>query len=408
MGDLPSLRAHPARDRRLGRHHRRPPGRPASRSARPPTSHRARPEGQIGVIYGFQNAVAVGDDPGRVATFARARRARHPAHLQPGQPPRRRLDGAGEPRPDAVRPARSSSASNAHRVMVDLSHSGERTCLDAARTPAQPISINHTGCRALADLPRNKTDEELRLVADARRLRRHLLHALPQSVRATPTAADVVAHIEHAVNVCGEDHVGIGTDGPITPVDDLDAYRRAARRARGPAARGRGRRGRGARRHPARSCSTCAASTSSAHLVRLLERARLPLGPHREDPRHQLPGLRGPCVGAGRRAAPCVRGRPVGAARSSEGAARPYGVGPVPVPPRSVPSVMDGTERGGLVRGAAGCLPYHRRVIRSSPRANHVPGLDSVTFPFVGSPYSFARRRESLDGPHPPAPAPGP
>ncbi len=38
------------------------------------------------------------------------------------------------------------------------------------------------------------------------------------------TAADVVAHIEHAVNVCGEDHVGIGTDGDVTAIDDLAAY----------------------------------------------------------------------------------------------------------------------------------------------------------------------------------------
>ena len=37
-------------------------------------------------------------------------------------------------------------------------------------------------------------------------------------------AADVIAHIEHALNVCGEDHVGIGTDGGTTPVDDLQAY----------------------------------------------------------------------------------------------------------------------------------------------------------------------------------------
>ena len=32
-------------------------------------------------------------------------------------------------------------------------------------------------------------------------------------------------HIEYAVNICGEDHVGIGTDGSITSIDDLDAYR---------------------------------------------------------------------------------------------------------------------------------------------------------------------------------------
>src|SRR5947208_14054002 len=39
------------------------------------------------------------------------------------------------------------------------------------------------------------------------------------------TADDVVAHIDHAVNVCGEDHVGIGTDGGTTAIDDLAAYR---------------------------------------------------------------------------------------------------------------------------------------------------------------------------------------
>lgn len=41
------------------------------------------------------------------------------------------------------------------------------------------------------------------------------------------SAADVVAHIEQALNVCGEDHVGIGTDGGTTQIDDLEAYKAA-------------------------------------------------------------------------------------------------------------------------------------------------------------------------------------
>src|SRR3546814_5816530 len=55
---------------------------------------------------------------------------------------------------------------NARRIMVDLSHSGRQTCLDAARAASAPICISHTGCRALVDYPRNKTDEELRRVAE--------------------------------------------------------------------------------------------------------------------------------------------------------------------------------------------------------------------------------------------------
>ncbi|MFL6857872.1 MAG: membrane dipeptidase, partial [Allosphingosinicella sp.] len=37
--------------------------------------------------------------------------------------------------------------------------------------------------------------------------------------------ADVAAHIDHAVKICGEDHVGIGTDGGTTGVNDMAAYR---------------------------------------------------------------------------------------------------------------------------------------------------------------------------------------
>ena len=112
---------------------------------------------------------------------------------------------------------------NARRIMVDLSHSGERTCLDAIAASRQPISINHTGCRALTDLPRNKTDAELRGVAERGGFVG--IFFMPfLNLSGHPTAADVVEHIDHAVNVCGEDHVGVGTDGDVTAIDDLAAY----------------------------------------------------------------------------------------------------------------------------------------------------------------------------------------
>src|SRR3546814_11575822 len=54
---------------------------------------------------------------------------------------------------------------NANRIMVDLSHSGERTCLEAAAHSSRPIPLKHTGCRAPVDLPPNKTNAELRTLA---------------------------------------------------------------------------------------------------------------------------------------------------------------------------------------------------------------------------------------------------
>ncbi|MEU1203588.1 membrane dipeptidase [Streptomyces sp. NPDC005813] len=184
---------------------------------------RAHREGRIGVIYGFQNAVAVGEDTGRVATFAELGvrvvqlTYNQANHIGDGSmaPDNRGLTDFGHRLVDAL---------NDHHLMVDLSHSGENTCLDAARSSRVPVSVNHTGCRALADLPRNKTDEELRLVASRGGfVGIYFMPFLNTSGHAR--AADVVEHIDHAVNVCGEDHVGIGTDGTVTTIDDLDAYR---------------------------------------------------------------------------------------------------------------------------------------------------------------------------------------
>lgn len=184
---------------------------------------RAHAEGRLGIVYGFQNAVAVGDDLGRVATFAeRGVRVIQLTYNQANHIG----DGSMAPENRGLTPFGREvvEALNDRHVMVDLSHSGERTCLEAAAHSRVPVSVNHTGCRAVTDLPRNKTDEELRLVADRGGFVG--IYFMPfLSPTGHARADDVVEHILHAVDVCGEDHVGIGTDGPVTAVDDLDAYR---------------------------------------------------------------------------------------------------------------------------------------------------------------------------------------
>lgn len=203
---------------------------------------RAKAARRIGLIYGFQNAVMLGDDVTRADIFADL----GIRVIQLTYNPANTLgDGSMAPANRGLTPfgRKVIERLNMNRIMVDLSHSGQRTCLEAARVSKQPISINHTGCRALTDLPRNKTDEELRLVASRGGFVG--IYFMPfLSADSNASAADVAAHIDHAVNVCGEDHVGIGTDGPITGVDDMTAYRRrlrtevASRKAAGIGARG--------------------------------------------------------------------------------------------------------------------------------------------------------------------------
>jgi membrane dipeptidase len=185
----------------------------------------AAAERRIGIIYGFQNGAMLGNDATRVDLFADL----GVRVIQLTYNPANQLgDGSVAPENRGLTPFGREVIErlNEKRVMVDLSHSGERTCLEAARVSRQPVSINHTGCRALNDLPRNKTDEELALVAERGGfIGIYFMPFLNPTGHAT--AEDVVRHIEHAVNVCGEDHVGIGTDGSVTSIDDLDAYKAA-------------------------------------------------------------------------------------------------------------------------------------------------------------------------------------
>ena len=114
-------------------------------------------------------------------------------------------------------------------ILVDLSHCGRQTAADAIRVSKKPVAFTHTGCQALADHPRNRTDAELRAVAEKGGVSG--IYFMPYlSEGRQPTAADIVRHVEHMVQVAGEDHVSIGTDGNISPTVVDDKYKDSLRR----------------------------------------------------------------------------------------------------------------------------------------------------------------------------------
>ena len=189
---------------------------------------KAKKENKTGIIFGFQNAKSVGDRLARIKTFSdlgvRIIQLTYNDRNQFG-------DGSAvkEDRGVTEFGMELIESLNENRVLIDLSHSSEKTCLDAIKTSSRPITISHTGCRALTDIPRNKTDEELRLTAQKGGVVGiYFMPFLRQDGQAR--AADVIQHIEHAIQVCGEDHVGIGTDGDATAIDDMPMYRRAIAR----------------------------------------------------------------------------------------------------------------------------------------------------------------------------------
>lgn len=120
-------------------------------------------------------------------------------------------------------------AMNDLKILIDLSHSNPKTALDSIQASKTPIAITHTGCSKVFNHPRNKSDQELKLLANKGGVVG--IYIMPYLCpEGPPKAIDVILHIEHALNVAGEDHVGIGTDGDISPVVFNDEYKKNFKR----------------------------------------------------------------------------------------------------------------------------------------------------------------------------------
>ena len=118
--------------------------------------------------------------------------------------------------------ARIVAAMNEVGMVVDVSHCGDRTTLDAFELSTQPVLITHSNCRALAPgHPRCKTDEAITKMAAQGGVMG--ITAVRNFVsNSEPTTLDsYIDHIDHVVRLTGIEHVGIGTDADLNGYDDL-------------------------------------------------------------------------------------------------------------------------------------------------------------------------------------------
>lgn len=134
---------------------------------------------------------------------------------------------------------------NALGIALDLSHSNQQTTADGIALSKGPVVITHAGCRRVFDHPRNKTDGDMKAMADKGGVMGiYMLPFLTEPSR-QPGLADYIRHMAHALDVCGEDHVGIGTDSFFFTVTDSDlkdvAEQEKARRKAGIGAPGENR-----------------------------------------------------------------------------------------------------------------------------------------------------------------------
>lgn len=97
-------------------------------------------------------------------------------------------------------------------IMVDLSHGGEKSFYDALDISSKPIVCSHSSSRALCDHPRNLTDDQMRALAAKGGVAQTTIYNGFLRRDGKATILDVMAHLEHAIDVMGIDHVGLGTD----------------------------------------------------------------------------------------------------------------------------------------------------------------------------------------------------
>lgn len=173
----------------------------------------ARSAGKLGLLYNFQDTTMLESDPARVATFAalgvkQIQLTYNKRNLAGDGCLERANAGLSDHGREVI--ARIEEA----KVLLDLSHAGQRTIAEGIAASKRPPAITHSACRSLVDLPRNTFDAEMRALADKGGV--FGIYLMPfLRLSGQPAKEDLIRHIEHAAKVCGEDHIGLGTDGPL-------------------------------------------------------------------------------------------------------------------------------------------------------------------------------------------------
>ena len=97
-------------------------------------------------------------------------------------------------------------------MLVDLSHAAESTFWQVLEYSTKPVVCSHSSCRVLCDHPRNLTDAQMRALATKGGVVQVTMYSGFLRKDGEATLDDFLRHLQHAIDVAGIDHVGIGTD----------------------------------------------------------------------------------------------------------------------------------------------------------------------------------------------------
>jgi membrane dipeptidase len=171
----------------------------------------AKDAGKVGIILGWQNTSGYGDNLDTVPLFAElgvriVQLTYNTANSVGGGCYERRDGGLTDFGRDLV------GAMNLAGVLIDLSHVGPNTARDAITHSRIPVAYTHTSPAGLKNHPRNKSDEQLKTIAEAGGFVGVTMFPAFLKNGIKSGIADYIEAIEYVIGIVGEEGVGIGTD----------------------------------------------------------------------------------------------------------------------------------------------------------------------------------------------------
>nr|WP_292960087.1 MULTISPECIES: membrane dipeptidase [unclassified Allomuricauda] len=189
--------------------------------------NRAKKEGKVAVMLGFQNSTMVGRSIKNLDTL-------YDAGMRWMQLTYNERNYLGDGSTERTNCGLSDfgievvERMNELGIIVDLSHCGKETTNDGIAYSKAPVSINHSMCEALhKNHPRAKTDEQIKAMADKGGIIGIIClgYMIGPNLGTDTTLETYVDHIDHAVKIGGIDHVGLASDFAIQGLEASGATR---------------------------------------------------------------------------------------------------------------------------------------------------------------------------------------
>ena len=171
----------------------------------------AKAQGKLGVLFHFQGTEPIEGDVNLIDAY----KALGVGMVQLAYNIKNRVGDGCEERTDAGLSnfgLKVIERLNEARVVVDCTHTGYRTTMDAIEASSRPVVFSHSNAKAVKRSPRNIADDQIKAAAGTGGLIGMVGFPAFVSASPKPTLDEFIDHIDHVVTLVGDDHVGLGLD----------------------------------------------------------------------------------------------------------------------------------------------------------------------------------------------------